>query len=352
MGYRYIGSKEKLADTIISHIENLVPSASTIIDLMAGTGLFSKALRQKGYTVTANDVMTYSYHHLIVNLLLNHTPDFKKLFKTKIIQEDTSNNNYINVLNYLNSLSPSRGYFYTEFSPDGCPKNGCQPRMYFTSKNAAKIDTIRTTIKEWRSKKFLTDLEYSLLLHTLILSVNDIANIAGTYGHYLSHFVGRANAELVLEPVQIDNNPNTNHKVIQGYAEEISKDLTADVCYIDPPYIKRQYAANYHILETLARGDEPEAIGKSGLRPWRDQYSDFCSKVKIRNSIERIIKGLNCQHIFISYSEDGLIEIDELMAFLSRFGTVSKNDILYKRFKSNETNKSPLLKEFLIYLHK
>ncbi|MCZ5120468.1 DNA adenine methylase [Escherichia coli] len=38
------------------------------------------------------------------------------------------------------------------------------------------------------------------------------------------------------------------------------KQIQCDLCYIDPPYMKRQYAANYHILETLARGDEPEAM--------------------------------------------------------------------------------------------
>ena len=40
-----------------------------------------------------------------------------------------------------------------------------------------------------------------------------------------------------------------------------------------PHISKRQYAANYHILETLHGNVEPEAIGDSGLRPWRDQYS-------------------------------------------------------------------------------
>ena len=164
--------------------------------------------------------------------------------------------------------------------------------------------------------------------------------------------MGRAKDDLILEPVHIDNNDNVYHEVIQGYADDISQNLTADVCYIDPPYIKRQYAANYHILETLARGDEPIAVGKSGLRPWRDQYSDFCSKIKIHDSLKKIINGLDCKHIFISYSEDGLLDISDLMAFLSQFGEVSKSDILYKRFKSNENNKSLQIKEFLIYLRK
>ena len=77
-------------------------------------------------------------------------------------------------------------------------------------------------------------------------------------------------------------------RFIRGQAETVAPLIEADLCYIDPPYMKRQYAANYHIIETIARGDSPEAVGVSGLRPWRDQYSDFCSKVKIRDAFRAI----------------------------------------------------------------
>ena len=68
------------------------------------------------------------------------------------------------------------------------------------------------------------------------------------------------------------------HKVFREYAEEVAHKITCDLCYIDPPYMKRQYAANYHLLETLAREDEPEAIGVSGLRPWRGSVLEFLHK--------------------------------------------------------------------------
>ena len=34
-----------------------------------------------------------------------------------------------------------------------------------------------------------------------------------------------------------------------------------DAVYADPPYTKRQYAAYYHILETIAAGDRPLISG-------------------------------------------------------------------------------------------
>ena len=77
MGYRYIGSKDKLSDIIISEIRRINSNTETVIDLMAGTGLMSLALRENNFKVVANDVMTYSYHHLHLHLLLSKLLDFK-----------------------------------------------------------------------------------------------------------------------------------------------------------------------------------------------------------------------------------------------------------------------------------
>lgn len=352
MGFRYIGSKEKLANSIIDLILQEVPSAKSFIDLMAGTGNFSLALRRRGFCVIASDVMTYSLHHLRVALLLNRYPYFNGLVGRLEGLTTNCSTNYFTVLDFLNQLEGRCGYFFNEFSPNGNPINASKPRMYYTSDNAKKIDAIRKQIKDWYNANLITDIEHSLLLHTLILDSNDIANIAGTYGHYLSHFVQRSLSPLILKACDIEQDTNTNHIVYCGYAEEVAAKCKGDVCYIDPPYIKRQYAANYHILETLAREDTPIAAGESGLRPWRDQYSNFCSKLKIRASFSKIIENVDCSNIFISYSEDGLLPLHDLLDFLSQFGILKTFTISYKRFKSNNSVKAPLLTEYLIYLKK
>lgn len=352
MGYRYIGSKEKLSETIIRTFRADCPNAHSVIDLMAGTGLFSKALRKSGYRVVASDVMSYSYHHLVVNLLLNVSPTFEGL-KHLFPRNSNDSDGYSETLAVLNNLEPIKDYFFNEFSPEGNPKNGCKPRMYFTAANAQKIDAIRQQIKDWHSDRLITDTEHSLLLHTLILSANDIANIAGTYGHYLSHFVQRATDTIVLHPISFDSDDNiVGHEIYKGYAEDLAPSLCGDICYIDPPYIKRQYAANYHILETLAREDKPEAVGESGLRPWRDQYSNFCSKVKIFGSFGKILSDINCKDFYVSYSSEGLLPIDVMVDFIGRYGLVETQEIEYKRFKSHNDNSPEKVTEYLIHLKK
>ena len=101
--YRYIGNKSKLTPYIIDRVEQLIGKTGTVADIMAGTGTVSLELRKSGYTVIASDIMTYSYHHLMVNLCLGATPAFEKLQLLGVISEGETNP-YNSVLGHLNSL--------------------------------------------------------------------------------------------------------------------------------------------------------------------------------------------------------------------------------------------------------
>ena len=355
MGFRYIGAKTRVIPEIIKKINSITGGEGHVVDLMCGTGAVSIALRQAGFSVTAVDLMTQSYHHARVQLLLDSQPYFEKVQPyfddSKIPTTLSPLTPYQMIISYFNHIEPIEGYFFREFSPDGKPENNTKPRKYFSSENAKKIDAVRLFIRQLNEEKAITDLEHSLLIHDLIMGSNDVANIAGTYGHYLSKFVPRALVPIRFKCSNFMINGNIkNHQVLLGYAEEISKNISSDLCYIDPPYMKRQYAANYHILETLARGDEPEAIGVSGLRPWRDQYSNFCSKIKIYDSFEKIFSNMKCSDYLVSYSEDGLLKRNEFEDFFSNFGEVDTSTFPNKRFRSNNSPLDSTVKEYLLHL--
>lgn len=349
--YRYIGNKTKLLPVLMDVFAEEAPLNATVVDLMSGTGSVAVALRKQGYRVIASDMMTYSKHHLVTQLLLDAPPSFQKI-KTYLNIGKTESSGYKAILEYLNSLPGKESYFFNEFSPDGTPSNGSPSRKYFTSPNAQKIDSIREEINTWIENDLITSEEESVLKHTLIMAVNDVANISGTYGYFLSKFNANSLETIVLKPIQFVSEGNIQNTVIQGFAEDIASTITADVCYIDPPYMKRQYAANYHILETIARGDFPETIGKSGLRDWWDQHSKFCTKTKIRVSFSKVITEMNCNKFIISYSEDGLLSLDELIELFSSFGDVTYRTIEYSRFRSNNSNLSKRFNEYIIILTK
>jgi adenine-specific DNA-methyltransferase len=64
--------------------------------------------------------------------------------------------------------------------------------------------------------------------------------------------------------------------VFQKDGNELIKSITGDLLYLDPPYNARQYEANYHLLNTIAKYD---IFAPKGLKGLRDYYkSDYCKK--------------------------------------------------------------------------
>jgi adenine-specific DNA-methyltransferase len=340
MAYRYIGNKTALLAHLVDAVERRLPHGGLVADLMCGTASVAEALRVAGYTVVASDLMTYAVHHARVRLLLDRAPRFTRLGAGP----------YAAILQELENLEGASGLFVQEYSDAGSPAAGCPPRRYFTSENAARIDAIRARLSEWENGGLLTIRERSLLRHDLIMAVNDVANIAGTYGHFRSSWSNNALRPLQLVPTRFIRGPSVKHTVLQGAAEEVAQVSRADLCYLDPPYMKRQYAANYHIIETLARGDEPDAIGISGLRDWWDQYSAFCSKRQIQDAFSTIIGKMECPRFLISYSEDGLVPVGSLTSFFETFGRVELSSIPHKRFRSNDSALGSTVTEYLIYV--
>lgn len=340
MSYRYIGNKTRLLPKLMDSIRRIVPAGGTVADLMCGTASVSEALRVQDFRVIASDLMTFSAQHARVRLLLSEAPTFNQVGFAS----------YLDVQDYLNALESKEGVFFREYSPDGTPNNCTEPRKYFSSYNAGKLDAISDQIRAWRESGLISEVENSLLRHDLVLASNRVANIAGTYGHHRSTWSTAALAPLELRPADFVSGSRIDHEVYQGPAEEVSACVVADLCYIDPPYMKRQYAANYHIIETIARGDAPEAIGISGLRPWRDQYSDFCSKVRIRDAFRDIFRKAKCSQFLVSYSEDGLLTENQMMELFSEVGKTTIEKIPFSRFKSNSGGQGGTVVEYLFHI--
>jgi adenine-specific DNA-methyltransferase len=341
MSYRYIGNKGRLLGLLTTLVSERIGPKAVVADLMCGTASFAAAMRDAGYRVVAADIMTFAYLHARVRLTLGRKPTFVRLRRS-----------YTSLLSELNELRPLKGMFYREYSPAGHPREGCAPRMYFSPENAALIDAVMRTIRTWRADGSLPDNEYALLRHDLVLATNRVANIAGTYGHFRSKWSPSALGRLELRPSTFSPYASSQHKAVQGPAEYLAPNIKADLCYLDPPYTKRQYAANYHIPETLARCDSPPAVGVSGLRPWRDQYSDFCSKIRVRESFRTIILSMDCPRFLISYSEDGLLSRIELVELLEEFGRVQVIEATTSRFRSNSSALPRDLTEYVFDLHR
>lgn len=337
VSYRYLGNKTRLTEWIVGEIARVLPASASIADPMCGTASVSVALARSGYSVLAADALTFPVVHARARLLAKRRPRFTAL------------GGYESALEWMRSATPTEGYFFQEFGAAGTPANGRAPRLYFSAANAAHIDGIRAGIRELASAGVLTEVEHSVLLHQLILAANKVANISGTYGYFRSSISGPALKPLSFEPLAFESTSGT-HSVLQGTVEDLASSFDTDAVYLDPPYTKRQYAGNYHVLETLAREDEPVAVGDGGLRPWTEQASDFCYRRSAGQAFRETLKRLDVPHVFISYSEDGQVQEDELLSILSDFGKVTLHEQPHVRYRSNDRVKDGSVLERLYHV--
>jgi adenine-specific DNA-methyltransferase len=316
---KYLGNKTRLLNFIDqSMLEEKLPRTGIFIDIFGGTGSVGKYFKNKKYKVIANDFMTYSYIAQYVLIKINQIPNFKKISK----------NGILGVLKELNSITPKSGYVFENFAPSGREK-----RQYFSDNNARKIDAIRDRIEEWKSSGLLSNDEYYILVYSLIDAADFVANISGTYGAYLKIWRSMALKDLLLKVPEITNN-NLKNEVFQEDANLLIKKVSGDILYLDPPYNERQYASNFHILETLAVWDKQKLVGKTGQRDYSKKKSSYSQKNNSIKAFEDLILNANTKYIILSYNNEGIIPRGEILRILNNKGKVTEYTTDYRRFRT------------------
>lgn len=314
---RYIGSKTRVLDFIDDTITQTFGdySNATVADLFSGTVCVAEMFKRKNATVITNDYMFFSYAFQIAKIKLNSLP------KCKI--------DYHDAINELNQLPGIKGFFCKNYCYESTNE-----RNYFTKGNACKIDAICMTLRRWLAEKKINEDMFYLLTASLIDAITRVSNTTGTYGTFLKINDPRMFKSLMLEPIVITNNNKKNCCYCEDIMELISK-IEGEILYLDPPYNGRQYPPYYHILETATLYDEPNIYGKTGRRPYAEKISPSCQKENAKKAMIKLVSEARFNHIYISYSTDGIIDYKELCNDLEEYGDVKCFFKPYKRYKSN-----------------
>ena len=329
----YIGSKYKLSDFISSSVKSIVGedlSDKIFCDLFAGTGVVGRNFKKEVKKVISNDMEFYSYV-LNKNYIENH--------------EFLDNEIYIKELNETNG---EEGFIFNEYS-----ENGKANRLYFSEHNGKKIDAIRTKIELWKTEKKISSALYYFLLASLLESADKVANTASVYGAFLKKIKKTAQKELILEPAIFEINSHS-HEVYNEDSNLLIKKIEGDILYLDPPYNAREYGANYHLLNTIAKYDNFTPKGKTGLRDY--SKSAFCKKKEVEKSFDDLIKNANFKYIFLSYNNEGIMSSETIKKILSNYGKYDLLTTEYQRFradkKENRNHKATSTTEYLHILEK
>jgi adenine-specific DNA-methyltransferase len=337
---RFIGKKDKLLDKIYQVVKSTKIKDGVFCDFFAGTASVGNFFKQKGFKIISSDLLFFSYVLQEAYIKNNTQPKFTKLLKN--IGYDKENKLFLTplekVIKHLNNLAGKKGFIYRNYTEEET-KELSVPRKYFTPKNGMKIDAIRSQIEKWKKDKKITNREYFILLACLIESVPFYANISGVYAAFLKEYDPRALKDFKLRPIKI-NKSNKKHTVYNKNSMDLIKKLDVDILYIDPPYNNRQYASNYHLLETIAKYDNPVIKGVSGVRNYDNQKSEFCNEISALTSLDKIAELAKYKYLILSYNSEGIMSQKKIINTLKKYGDVELKEVDYRRFRSNSNGEA------------
>lgn len=342
---RYLGSKVKLLEQIEAVIKANNIKGDVFADLFAGTGCVGDHFKGT-YKIISNDFLYYSYVFNKAKLMNAAQPKFK-IFQEKHKKDIFT---WLNEQNYV----PNETYFvYRNYTPIG-------NRMFFTEDNGKKIDGIRKEIEILYSEECIDEKEYYFLLASLLESVTKVSNTSGTFEAYFKFWDSRAEKPFLIEPFELNHVDCLHENTI--LCEDVNKlvrKISGDIAYIDPPYTVTQYVSAYHMLETIAKDDRPEITGIGGKRGRGDKNSLYAQRTKAKIIFEDLLRQIQFSHVLISYSNQGLIPLDELVELARKFavnGEVQINQFDYREYQnhrsSNKRSNGQRLNEVIIYFKK
>ncbi len=273
---RFLGSKYKLLNFIEETVNSNCKDINSVVDVFAGTGVVGSMFLKDGKEVYFNDYLKsncYSYKAFYEPMKI----DIKKIEK---------------IINDYNVVEiEEENYFSDNFSD-----------TYFSSKDCKKIGFIRDDIENKFIEKDINEREKSVLIASLIYSMDRVANTVGHYDAYRK--IKNIEDKFFMYMLDVSENGEKKSHISNLDANDFIKNVKADLVYIDPPYNSRQYCDAYHLLENVAEWNKPKVYGVAKKMDRTNLKSKYCTN-KAVEAFDELVKNCNSKYILVSYNNTG-----------------------------------------------
>ncbi len=292
---KYLGSKRTLVP-VLGEIATAV-EARTALDVFTGTTRVAQEFKRRGVHVTANDRARYSavFSDCFV------ATDADALSTADLDELDR-------VLAELDALPGAPGYVTEVF---------CHQARYFQPHNGARIDAIRHALATSHADHPL----WPVLLTSLLVAADRVDSTTGVQMAYLKQWAPRSFRDLRLERPALLPGPGATLRLEAADAADATPRV--DLAYLDPPYNQHRYETNYHVWETLVRGDEPDHYGIACKRvDSRDLElkSVFNVKRTMPGALADLVGRVSAEVVVVSCNDESWVSPDQLVGWLTDAG--------------------------------
>ena len=185
------------------------------------------------------------------------------------------------------------------------------------------------------------------------MGIRDSANTLGHYEAYIKKAI--TPRKLILRMIDVNNFKGA--EIFQEDANQLARNIHADVVYIDPPYNSRQYSRFYHLLETLVQWTKPELFGVA-MKPKEENMSEYCRSSAFK-AFQDLIAHIDARYLVVSYnntykskssSSENKIKLEQIEEALNKCGDTHIYEHAYSPFNSGKTEFEDH-KEYLFVTH-
>jgi adenine-specific DNA-methyltransferase len=292
---KYLGSKRRLVPVLVQVAHVL--GAASALDLFTGSTRVATAWRRAGLTVTAVDRLAFAHGMARAYVATDLTARRRAALRRSLAA--------------LEALDGVDGFITETY---------CRQARYFTPANGMRVDAIRAAIAERHARSW----QEPVLLAALVEAADRVDSTTGLQMAYLKAWAPRATRRLELRLPDIPEGPVG--RALRGDAVELAAHVgPVDLAYLDPPYNQHRYESNYHLWETVWRGDAPDTYGvarkplavrEPGAR------SAFNDRHRLPDALQACLDLVDAAVVAVSCSDEGWLGVDQVAAMCARRGPV------------------------------